>query len=273
VELRDELEPTLRRRVAMNARSQVAGRSLATAGSPCVRVNPQTDEEARRRLKKLFRNVAARLPDRAKDKPSKSGSRRGSNRSARDADPRLGQSEEHGLVTPAISRYERALHLRRRLSANAAPRRLSSSQPPTPRSCPCIWRRSVGVSVPGSHAALVLDWRRLFTSPKISPSRTHHARPAAALRARNFNPIESLEYLRGNNSRSPSRTVRRHSRQVPAMPGHSSQTYNDRNPLPSQPGLGLRSIVGPLVLTSAPQTCHLLHGHFEGNWGVIWHCP
>ena len=97
---------------------------------------------------------------------------------------------------------------------NAAPRRLSSSQPPTPRSCPCIWRRSAGGScraaTPPSSSMAPLSRRQKSRRPA-----QHHARPSAALRARTQPDRKRLGISAWQQTRDHRlRQLRRHSRQV-----------------------------------------------------------
>src|ERR1017187_10820184 len=90
----------------MNARSASCWQSLAIAGSRCVRVIPRPTKKPSRRLKKLCRNgrgAAPRPRERQTHRNLVPG--RGTNRPARDADPRLGQARNRPRA-PRDQRYE-----------------------------------------------------------------------------------------------------------------------------------------------------------------------
>src|ERR1039457_3482236 len=81
---------------------------------------------------------------------------------------------------------------------SAALRQPSSFQPPTPKSCHCIWPRSVVRSLQAA-TPLWSSTVRAITSPRISPSPTTSPSSPLPPYAPELNPIENVwEYLRGN---------------------------------------------------------------------------
>jgi hypothetical protein len=112
--------------------------------------------------------------------------------------------------------------------------------------------------VPGSHAALVLDGAGYHVAKNLAVPHNITLVPLPPY-APELNPIENVwEYLRGNKLAITVSTVTMTFSTSPATPGHSSQTTTTAS-LPSQPDLGLRSIVRAVGMTPDRQALGIFH--------------
>src|SRR5450759_914471 len=123
---------------------------------------------------------------------------------------------------------------------SAALRQPSSFQPPTPKSCHCIWPRSVVRSLQAA-TPLWSSTVRAITSPRISPSpTTSPSSPCRPTRPNSTQSKTSGNICAATSSRLPYSTVTTTSSTRHATPGHSSPTTKPAS-RPSQPDHGQRS--------------------------------
>src|SRR5665647_1655825 len=182
VDLRDELE----RRFGVVLHERSVGKVLAKLGYCRLSVrprHPQTDEVAQEAFKKTSPQRSRHgSPTTPKTSPSKSGSRRGTHRPAKHADPRLGQTR-HTAPRAARSALRMGLHLRRRLSAtprHGGPRRPNRQH----RGHVVASGRDRPASRAGQPCRPRARWRGLSRRQRPRRPAQHHPRPFAALRTR-----------------------------------------------------------------------------------------
>src|SRR5665647_1704874 len=251
VDLRDELQRCFG--VVLHERS--VGKVLAKLGYCRLSVrprHPQTDEAAQEAFKKTSPQRSRHgSPTTPKTSPSKSGSRTRHASASKARGPASGPNEAHGPARRAISATNGPTSSAPSVR-NAAPRRPSSSQPPTPRSCRCIWPRSAGKS---RRAAMPpsCSMARAITSPKTSPSRT--TSPSSICRPTHPNSTRSKMYgniCAATNSRSQSSKATMISSTRLATPGHSLPTIMTASH-PSQHDLGHRSFLRAVGIMDADE--------------------
>jgi transposase len=197
-----------------NARLASCWQSSATACSPCVRAIHRPTKRPRRRLKKLRRDrhgAASRARQRQGDRNLVPG--RSAHRSARDADPRLGQARNAAACATRPT-LRVGLHFWRRLSATP---RYGRARPAR-----CRYRCNVHASGrnrpprrAGSACCARHRWWRLSRRGATRRSTQHHARPPAALRSRTEPARECLGISARQQTRHHRvRKLRRHRRQI-----------------------------------------------------------